>query len=91
METGDAPPRRLNASLDPQFDAYSTASEAKPAMLRVQEEVSYQEPGTGYDERQANIVDVGWDKGKERIPEGLIDGIPNEDMWLLIRRFTKVS
>ena len=38
----------------------------------------------------AETTDLGWNKPREHIEEPLIAGIPNEDLWMLIRRFDKV-
>lgn len=38
----------------------------------------------------AEITDLGWTKPLEHIEGPLIAGIPNEDLWMLIRRFDKV-
>ncbi|KAJ5590679.1 hypothetical protein N7450_004651 [Penicillium hetheringtonii] len=37
----------------------------------------------------AEITDLGWTKPLEHIEGPLIAGIPNEDLWMLIRRFDK--
>lgn len=35
-------------------------------------------------------VDLGWDTESKNIPDPLIYGIDNEDLWILVRRFNKV-
>jgi hypothetical protein len=39
----------------------------------------------------AEVLDVGWDDDQVRPEDYAIDGVKNEDVWLLIRRFNKVS
>lgn len=39
----------------------------------------------------AQVQDVGWGDGQIRPEDYAIDGIKNEDIWLLVRRFNKVS
>lgn len=36
-------------------------------------------------------VDLGWNVGHKEISDPLIGGLGNEDVWILIRRFNKVS
>ncbi|KAG5789490.1 hypothetical protein H9Q69_011454 [Fusarium xylarioides] len=38
---------------------------------------------------QAEVQDVGWDDDKVRPEDYATDGIKNEDVWLLVRRFNK--
>lgn len=37
------------------------------------------------------LVDLGWHKDPEHVTHPVVDGMSNEDVWLLIRRFNKVS
>lgn len=37
------------------------------------------------------IQDLGWNEKKEDIPAPLVGGMDNEELWLLLRRFDKVS
>lgn len=37
------------------------------------------------------VTDLGWNASAEDIQEPLIAGLSNEDLWMLIRRFDKVS
>ena len=38
-----------------------------------------------------DVADLGWNEPKEHIATPLVGGLDNEDLWLLIRRFNKVS
>lgn len=40
---------------------------------------------------EANITDMGWYEPPEAIPDPLVGGVSNEDLWTLMRRFDKVS
>lgn len=35
-------------------------------------------------------LDVGWHDRPENMPQPLIEGVGNEEMWMLVRRFNKV-
>jgi len=37
------------------------------------------------------VTDTGWDTGQIRPKDFALDGVRNEDAWLLVRRFNKVS
>jgi hypothetical protein len=36
-------------------------------------------------------TDIGWQQQPHEFDEPIIGGIPNEDLWMLIRRFNKVD
>lgn len=36
------------------------------------------------------VVDLGWHDPPEAIPKPLVGGLPNDHLWMLIRRFNKV-
>jgi|SRR5579859_1384269 len=36
------------------------------------------------------VKDLGWDEDPNRIPAPLVGGLPNEELWVLVRRFNKV-
>ena len=40
---------------------------------------------------EPEVQDLGWNKSKENIAHPLVGGINNEELWLLVRRFNKVS
>ena len=37
------------------------------------------------------VLDLGWNAPKEHVEAPLVGGLSNEDVWLLVRRFNKVS
>lgn len=37
-----------------------------------------------------DLVDIGWDQSKPSDMVDLVDGLPAEDFWILMRRFNKV-
>jgi Protein of unknown function (DUF3292) len=38
----------------------------------------------------AEVKDLGWDENPKHIPAPLVGGLPNEELWTLVRRFNKV-
>jgi|SRR5579862_1043507 hypothetical protein len=39
---------------------------------------------------EPEVKDLGWDQKLEHIPAPLVGGLPNEELWVLVRRFNKV-
>jgi len=37
------------------------------------------------------VKDLGWNEPKEDIAAPLVGGLDNETLWMLVRRFNKVS
>jgi hypothetical protein len=40
---------------------------------------------------ESEVKDLGWDEDAKHIPAPLVGGLPNEELWTLVRRFNKVS
>jgi hypothetical protein len=45
---------------------------------------------TPSDSNDEEVADLGWNEPQSHIPVPLVGGMPNEELWLLIRRFNKV-
>ena len=43
-----------------------------------------------YDHGETEVRDLGWNDDERKIPQ-LVGGLPNEELWTLIRRFNKVD
>jgi hypothetical protein len=43
-----------------------------------------------HDHGETEVKNLGWNENPKKIPE-LVGGLPNEELWTLIRRFNKVS
>lgn len=39
---------------------------------------------------EPGVKDLGWTEHSDNIPAPLVGGLPNEQLWLLVRRFNKV-
>ena len=40
---------------------------------------------------ETEVRDLGWHEKEEVVPNPLVGGLPNEELWTLVRRFNKVS
>lgn len=47
--------------------------------------------GIAQEDHDEEVKDLGWNEPKEHIPAPLVGGMENEDLWVLVRRFDKVS
>jgi hypothetical protein len=44
----------------------------------------------GDDVHDLDIKDLGWHEEVHDVPQPLVGGLPNEELWTLVRRFNKV-
>lgn len=47
--------------------------------------------GLAQRDHSEEVLDLGWNQEKQEIAEPLVGGLDNEELWLLVRRFDKVS
>ncbi|KAK5718664.1 profilin, required for normal timing of actin polymerization in response to thermal stress [Elasticomyces elasticus] len=47
--------------------------------------------GHAQQDNDDDIKDLGWNQRNEDIPKPLVGGLPNDELWILIRRFNKVN
>ena len=69
----------------------STSASNAPTESHALAESDHEEKGAvqlGHDEAEAK--DLGWHEDPQNVPAPLIGGLPNEELWLLVRRFNKV-
>ncbi|KAH7238082.1 hypothetical protein BKA59DRAFT_530807 [Fusarium tricinctum] len=88
MEDTTRQTRQIAANLDNNANGDSTL------YTRVQHETTQTDPlHEGHTHSPAvdllEVKDVGWDTLQDRPKDYAIDGVTNEDLWLLVRRFNK--
>jgi hypothetical protein len=44
-----------------------------------------------HDHGDVEVKDLGWQEPPENIPTPLVNRLPNEELWTLVRRFNKVG
>lgn len=79
-----APPIESAATLE---DAPTESHALATADLEPEEEVGFAQ----MDHNEANAKDLGWNNHPDDIPDPLVGGLSNQQLWLLIRRFNMVS
>jgi hypothetical protein len=52
----------------------------------------HEEKGVAQDEHaEPEVRNLGWNEPLTEIPAPLVGGLPNEELWTLVRRFNKVE
>lgn len=49
------------------------------------------EKGAAQVDHDEEVVDLGWNSAPAHVESPLVGGMKNEDLWVLVRRFNKVS
>ncbi|KPM35792.1 hypothetical protein AK830_g10778 [Neonectria ditissima] len=81
--------RQISATLDAVAGTLHTSIEQKlntdPGLAIVLDEKKIPD----FLDHPQDLTDSGWSKDKSRVLEPLVDGLSNQDIWLLVRRFNK--
>lgn len=88
-------PEKTNAVDDPNqyekahaLDDGATASHALATQSTTLDEYG---EGVAQQDHGQEVKNLGWNEPKQVIPSPLVGGMDNEELWLLVRRFNKVS
>ena len=55
-------------------------------------EADHDEKGAAQENHgEVEVRDLGWNEHPKDVPYPLVGGLPNEELWLLVRRFNKVD
>lgn len=49
----------------------------------------HDEKGAAQEVHDKEVNDLGWTEHVSKIPNPLVGGMPNDDLWVLVRRFNK--
>jgi hypothetical protein len=52
--------------------------------------MEHDEIGHAQEQHDEMVQNLGWHEQDDNIPNPLVGGLPNEELWLLLRRFNKV-
>jgi hypothetical protein len=66
------------------------ASEDLPTDSHALAAAEPEEKGYAQTHSASSVKDLGWHNDSDSIPRPLIAGLPNDDLWVLLRRFNKV-
>jgi hypothetical protein len=63
-----------------------------PTMSHELANADHEEKGAAQeDHNQTEVKDLGWNEIPTDVPTPIVGGLPNEELWTLIRRFNKVG
>lgn len=78
------------APTDPDKRERSTSMAEGPTLSHALAQDHTDHGAVSLSDEGAEVVDLGWNEPPEKIPKPLVGGLPNEELWLLVRRFNKV-
>ncbi|KAI9704003.1 MAG: hypothetical protein M1820_005624 [Bogoriella megaspora] len=74
---------------DPDKEEWSPTLADKPTASHALALEEQEEKGAAQQYHDDEVVDLGWKAPKEEVPSPLVNRLPNEELWVLIRRFNK--
>jgi hypothetical protein len=84
-------PVAMNASKVDEPEIVEAAPEEHPTDSHELANADHEEKGAAQvDHGQTEVRDLGWNENLSDIPNPVVGGLPNEELWTLIRRFNKV-
>ncbi|TKA70063.1 hypothetical protein B0A55_06246 [Friedmanniomyces simplex] len=81
-------PNDVAAATEPDKHEVSHAMSEEPTLSHALA-VSADHGGHAQQGNDDDIKDLGWNQDADQIPKPLVGGLPNEELWILIRRFNK--
>lgn len=78
-------------SLDDEPEVVEAAPQEIPTDSHELAKADHDEKGAAQlDHGQIEVRDLGWNDPDADVPKPLVGGLPNEELWTLVRRFNKV-
>lgn len=82
----------VNAPNIDEPETTEAAPEEHPTVSHELATADYEEKGAAQIEHgHTEVRDLGWNDHPSDVPTPLVGGLPNEELWTLIRRFNKVG
>ncbi|KAF2191355.1 hypothetical protein K469DRAFT_622941 [Zopfia rhizophila CBS 207.26] len=72
---------------EPEKEETTTPLRDKPTESHALAMEEQEEKGAAQVEHEEEVVNLGWNEPEEVIENPLVGGLPNEDLWVLVRRF----
>ena len=72
------------------MESVDAAPEEQPTDSHALAATEPEEKGYAQTHSTSSVKDLGWHNDSASIPRPLIAGLPNDDLWVLLRRFNKV-
>ena len=83
-------PDNFEIVTNPEKQETSASLADEPTMSHALAVADHDEKGHVQQVQEEGIQDLGWHEDDENVPNPLVGGVPNEELWLLLRRFNKV-
>ena len=83
-------PENFEIVTKPDQEETSQALADEPTMSHALAVADHDEKGVAQEDHNEEVHDVGWHEKDDKIPDPLVGGLSNEELWLLLRRFNKV-
>lgn len=83
-------PDDTQAVTDPSKKEVSHSMREEPTASHALAMAEPEEKGAAQEDHGAEVKDLGWNEPSKEIANPLVGGLPNEELWVLIRRFNKV-
>lgn len=81
----------MNAQPLDELDMVEAHEEVLPTESHVLAHADHDDKGAvQIDHGQTEVRDLGWNEHPTDVPVPLMGGLPNDELWTLIRRFNKV-
>jgi hypothetical protein len=84
-------PNSTQPVTEPDKEEISTTIRDEPTISHALAQADHEEKGAAQIKHEEEVVNLGWNEPPANISNPLVGGLPNEDLWVLVRRFNKVS
>lgn len=84
-------PHDVEAATNPDKKEVSHALGQEPTDSHALAMADHDVKGLAQQDHGGEVKDLGWNEPNEKIASPLVGGLPNDELWVLIRRFNKVS
>ncbi|KAK3709846.1 profilin, required for normal timing of actin polymerization in response to thermal stress [Vermiconidia calcicola] len=74
---------------DPEHRETAQTLRDEPTISHSLAMANHDEKGHAQVAHDGEVADLGWHEPDHKIPDPLVGGLPNDDLWILIRRFNK--
>lgn len=83
-------PDNIQAVTDPDHHEVAQSLTQEPTASHALAMADHEHKGEAQEAHDSEVKDLGWKDREERIANPLVGGLPNDELWVLIRRFNKV-
>jgi hypothetical protein len=84
-------PTDIEGITNPEKQETSAGLTGEPTLSHALAVDDHDDKGLAQQNHNEEVVDLGWNEKKHDIAAPLVGGMDNEELWLLMRRFDKVS